>query len=329
MSDKTKQKAVYLPTILLGLIVALIFLLAIFTYQVPATERALVLTMGRITSPSEGVEPGLHFRWPLPFQDVIKYDVRLRTFDGKIGKFEESTTRDQRQVVIGINVFYRIKDLRQFKTAASLEAAEDYLGSKMRSVKAAVLGQYNYDQLINTDPSKMKLEEMRAKMLDAIAPDVMTRYGLEVTAVNFISIGVPDKTAVKIAERMKEERLTAASEIREAGNAKAARIRNEALLEKQNMITDAESKAKALMAEGDAEAAAYYDRFKDAPQLAAFLRKLDSMKKIMASKTTLILGTDTDPFNIFNTDFQALKAEASASPAPASAGKTDKNDKRK
>ena len=56
-----KKKGYYLPTILLGIIVAAIFLLAIFTYQVPATERALVLTMGKITKEAE---PGLHLRHP-------------------------------------------------------------------------------------------------------------------------------------------------------------------------------------------------------------------------------------------------------------------------
>ncbi len=315
MSEKSKKKGFYLPTIILGVIVTGIFLMAIFTYQVPATERALVLTMGRITSAPEGVEPGLHMRWPLPFQEVIKYDVRLRTFDGKIGKYEESTTRDKRQLVIGINVFYRIKNLNQFKTAASLEAAEDYLSSRMRTAKAAVVGQYNYDQIINTDPAKMKLGEMREKMLNEIAPDVMARYGMEVTAVNFISIGVPEKTAVKIAERMKNERMTAAAKIREEGKTEAEKIKTEAQLQMQRTITEAESKAKELMAKGDAEAAMHYQVFAQAPKLAAFLRKLDSMKKIMASKTTLILDTSSSPFDIFNINPEELKKEAAAAPA--------------
>ena len=110
-----KKKGYYLPTILLGIIVAAIFLLAIFTYQVPATERALVLTMGKITKEAE---PGLHLRLPLPFQQVIRYDIRKRPFDGNIGHLEETTTRDQKQVVIGLNVIYRIKDLKRFKEAA-------------------------------------------------------------------------------------------------------------------------------------------------------------------------------------------------------------------
>lgn len=183
-----KKKGYYLPTILLGIIVAAIFLLAIFTYQVPATERALVLTMGKITKEAE---PGLHLRLPLPFQQVIRYDIRKRPFDGNIGHLEETTTRDQKQVVIGLNVIYRIKDLKRFKEAApKLETALGYLGGRMRTAKAAVVGKYDYDQLINTDPELMKIEQMRAEILEMIAPDVMEKYGLEVSDVLFSSIGV-------------------------------------------------------------------------------------------------------------------------------------------
>ena len=218
MSTSNKKKTYYLPTIFLGLIVAVIFLMAIFTYQVPATEKALVLTMGKITSVQE---PGLHFRLPLPFQEIIKYDVRKRCFDGNIGRMEECTTKDEKQVVVGINVFYYIKDLAQFKTAASMSAAEDYLSSRMRTAKASVIGRYTYDELINTDPGKMKLNQMKQEILDAIHEDVLARYGLDVFAVTFSSIGVPEKTATAIAVRMKQERETEAAKKRDEGKAVA------------------------------------------------------------------------------------------------------------
>ena len=48
-SEKVAKVPVYWSTILLGLIVAAIFLVAIFSYQVQETERALVITMGQIT----------------------------------------------------------------------------------------------------------------------------------------------------------------------------------------------------------------------------------------------------------------------------------------
>lgn len=294
---KTKKKGYYLPTIILGIIVAIIFLLAIFTYQVPAPERALILTMGKITGTAE---PGLHFRWPLPFQEIIRYDIRKRTFDGNIGRLEETTTKDQKQVVIGINVVYRIKDLVRFKTASSFSAAEDYLGSRMRTAKAAVIGKYDYNQLINTDPEKMKLEEMRKEILDYIAEDVMERYGLEVTDVLFSAITVPEKTADAIASRMKQERETEAARKRDEGKTRAAQIRTEADTEKSKILTLAQAEAKNMMAKGDAEAAQHYAVFTQEPELAVFLRKLQAMKKVLATRSTLILGTNAAPFDIFN-----------------------------
>ena len=64
-SEKVAKVPVYWSTILLGLIVAAIFLVAIFSYQVQETERALVITWGKITG-EQG--PGLHLRLPLPIQ---------------------------------------------------------------------------------------------------------------------------------------------------------------------------------------------------------------------------------------------------------------------
>ena len=134
---------------------------------------------------------------------------------------EECTTKDEKQVVVGINVFYYIKDLAQFKTAASMSAAEDYLSSRMRTAKASVIGRYTYDELINTDPNKMKLNQMKQEILEAIHEDVLARYGLDVFAVTFSSIGVPEKTATAIAVRMKQERETEAAKKRDEGKAVA------------------------------------------------------------------------------------------------------------
>ena len=308
MSTTNKKKAYYLPTILLGVIVAAIFLMAIFTYQVPATEKALVLTMGKITS-EEG--PGLHFRLPLPFQEIIKYDVRGRCFDGNIGRMEETTTKDEKQVVVGINVFYKIENLRQFKTAVSMSAAEDYLSSRMRTAKASVIGKYTYDELINTDPAKMKLEQMKLEILQEIQQDVLDRYGLKVYAVTFSSIGVPEKTATAIAVRMKQERETEASKKRDEGKTIAQQIRTAADLDKSQQITAAEAEARKIMAEGDAEAANYYKIYNQDPELAAFLRQLESLRKILKSKTTLMMDTSSAPFNVLNSKFMN-SADASA-----------------
>ena len=48
------------------------------------------------------------------------------------------------------------------------------------------------------------------------------------------------------------------------------------------------------MAEGDAEAAEYYKIYNEDPELAAFLRQLESLRKILKNKTTLMIGTDDE-----------------------------------
>lgn len=309
MSKNSSEKVAKVPvyTILLGLIVAAIFLVAIFSYQVQETERALVITMGKITG-ERG--PGLHLRLPLPIQEVAKYDIRERCFDGNVGNLEETMTQDEKNVIVGIYAIYSIKDLAKFKNAAkSLEAAEEYLSNRMRTVKGSVVGQYRFDQMINTDPKKMKLSEIEDAMFKQIAPDVMERYGLQVSKVGIRTISVPAKISAAITERMKKERETAASIDKQKGKVEAEEIKTRANEKKREMLTQAEAKAKKLMAEGDAEAAVHFAVFNENPQLAAFLRKLESLKRIVKTKTTLVLGTDSAPFDLFNMNVGELQGQ--------------------
>ena len=165
--EKVSKVPVYWSTILLGLIVAAVFLMAIFTYQVQENERALVITVGKISG-ERG--PGLHLRWPLPIQEIVKYDIRQRCFDGTVGNLEETMTADEKNVIVGIYTIYSIKDLSKFKNAAkSLASAEEYLSNRMRTAKGAIVGKYRFDQMINTDPKKMKLSQMEEDMYKLIS----------------------------------------------------------------------------------------------------------------------------------------------------------------
>jgi len=272
-----------------------------------------VITMGKITG-EQG--PGLHLRLPLPIQEIAKYDIRERCFEGNTGNLEETMTKDEKNVIVGIYTIYSIKDLRQFKNAAkSLEAAEEYLSNRMRTVKGAVIGQFRFDQMINTDPKKMKLNEIEQAMFKQIAPDVKARYGLQVVKVGIRTISVPSKISTAIAERMKKERETAASIDKQKGKVEAEKIKTDANQKKREEITKAEAQAKKLMAEGDADAAREYAVFSQNPELAAFLRKLDSLKRIVKTKTTLVLGTDSAPFDLFRMNVGELQQKAPAKTA--------------
>ena len=295
-ADTAKKNHVNIPIMLLGFAVAAIFLIAIFSYQVPTTERAVVLTLGKITD-IKG--PGLHFRWPLPIQKIMKYDTRLRCYDGNIGKLEETPTSDGKNITVSIYTVFKIDDLKKFQSAGgSLSAAEEQLGILMRTAKGAVIGSYRFDEIVNSDPKAIKIAEMEADMLKMIAPNAAEQYGLKVVSANIRTIGVPDNPAKAIADRMISERKAKAAKYKSEGDKISKAIMTKADADRMQVLTEAEAEAKKLRAEGDAAAASHYAVFRDNPELALFLRKLDSMKRLMGDRTTLILDTNYAPFDI-------------------------------
>lgn len=292
------------PTVLLGLIVGVILLVAVFSYQVSETETAVVTTFAKVEDYTP--EPGLHFRWPYPFQDVIKFDNRLLCFEGNEGKIEETPLADGANVMVGIYVIYRIDDAKKFySTIGTISKAEDYLNNNMRSVKNAVFGRYKFDQLINADAAKVKFPEIEAQIQAGLQKSVK-EFGIEIAKAGVNAFGQPSRITDEVLKRMVEERKLAAQEYIAAGNTEAQKIRIEADTKSRNIIATAEAKATTIRAEGDAKAAKEYEEFTKNPELAAFLRKLDALKRIMESKTTLVLDTDTAPFDLFKTQSYQL-----------------------
>lgn len=290
----------HLPSLILGFVVLLIFLAAIFCYQVNSTEIAVLTTFGKITG-TKG--EGLHFKWPYPIQKVVKFDKRLRCFTGSTGKIEETLTADAKNLIISVYCIYRIeKPELLYKNVGTVNSAEDRLNNLIRSIKNAVIGRHRFDEFVNIDPQKMKIAEIEKEMLDGIKTSALENYGLAVEYLGFRQLSVPEKTSEKVFERMKEERAIVAQNYRSQGDNIAKQIINEADNKKKLKIAEAEAEAKRIRAEGDAKAAAYYSIFKEDPKLADFLRKLESLRRITPKKTTLILNTNYPPFDMLKLD---------------------------
>lgn len=291
------------PTMLLGLVVAAILLVAVFSYQLNQTESAVVTTFGR---PTEVTEPGLHFRWPFPFQRIYRFDHRIRCFEGGAGKLEETMTADGQNILVGIYVNFRIQDVKQFFiTLENMTKAEDQLNSWMRGYKNAAFGRYKFSQVVNTDPKLMKLNEIQEEIKKNLV-QISKPYGLEIVSVGINTINVPKAISEKVFDRMIQERQRAAAQFLAQGNSRAEKIRIDADREKAITLANAEAQAKEIRAQGDAEAAKYYAVFKENPELAEFLRKLDSLRQIMKGRTTLVLDTNVAPFDLFKSGAEVL-----------------------
>ena len=291
----------HLPTVLLGIVVAVVLLLVLVTFQVSETECAVMTTLGNIEKKAD-LKPGLHFRWPYPFQRVYKFDRRLRCFEGNAGKLEETSTADEQNILVGIFVEYRIADAEKFFVSLErIGEAEQRLNNWMRAARNATFGRYRFNQIVNVDAKEVKLAQIQQEMLAEIRKNAAP-FGLEVQAVGINAFNVPSTISEEVFKRMIQERKSAAEKFLSTGALEAGKIRTAADKAKADLLTDAEAKAKTIRAEGDAEAARYYEVFKANPELAAFLRKLDSLRRIMQSRTTLVLDTGAAPFDLLNAD---------------------------
>ena len=297
------------PTMLLGVVVAVILLIAVFSYQLNQTESAVVTTFG---SPAAVTDPGLHFRWPFPFQKIYKFDHRIRCFEGGSGKIEETMTADGQNILVGIFINYRISAVEKFfRTLEDMTKAEERLNSLMRSAKNATFGQYKYSQVINTKPELMKLNEIQDRIKAALEKDT-AEYGIEIVSVGINTINVPERITDKVFDRMIEDRKLVADRYLAEGTVRASEIRNDADQKKAVMLAKAEAEAREIRAQGDAEAATFYAVFRENPELAEFLRKLDSLRLIMRNQTTLVLDTNVAPFDLLKPGSEVLGPVKSA-----------------
>ena len=297
------------PTMLLGVVVAVILLIAVFSYQLNQTESAVVTPFG---SPAAVTDPGLHFRWPFPFQKIYKFDHRIRCFEGGSGKIEETMTADGQNILVGIFINYRISAVEKFfRTLEDMTKAEERLNSLMRSAKNATFGQYKFSQVINTKPELMKLNEIQDRIKAALEKDT-AEYGIEIVSVGINTINVPERITDKVFDRMIEDRKLVADRYLAEGTVRASEIRNDADQKKAVMLAKAEAEAREIRAQGDAEAATFYAVFQENPELAEFLRKLDSLRLIMRNQTTLVLDTNVAPFDLLKPGSEVLGPVKSA-----------------
>ena len=296
------------PTMLLGVIVAAIFLTVIFSYQVEDRETALVITLDKVSNNPVGA--GLHFRWPYPIQKIEKFDNRYRVFDGNVGRLEETLTKDGHNVIVGIYTIYKIIDpVAFFKKLVDVTNAEDTLNAWMRSVKTETFGRYDFNQLVNVNPKEMKLSEIEQEMLAKLRVTAKD-YGMEIKSVGIKAINIPETITESVFTRMKNERAKEAATFRARGKREAEKIRTEADTKSRKVLAEAEAEAQIIRSKGDAEAAQHYAVFKQDPELAIFLRKLESLRRVMQDKTTLILDTNSAPFDILKMDSDSLKPPA-------------------
>lgn len=310
-------------TVALGVIVALVLLAYMFCFQVRYDEVAVLTYFENATPPARTAEgalqrnadgslvspgsvcdkPGLYFRLPYPFNKVQYYSRRIQILEGQLQEFQ---TRDNFSVIIKIDLSWRIEDPNFFflKLKDTTEARKQ-LQSFLSDVNG-VIGRYNFEQLVNTDPSKLKLAEIEAEALAQIRKRLLnSEYGIAVESVGIRRLMLPERVTDSVFGRMKATRETLAANARATGKSQAQSIRDEAESNKKTILAFAERRASYIRAEGERKAAESYSQYAKDQDFAIFLFQIESLKKMLAYRTTFVLDATQifSPLDRFNQDF--------------------------
>lgn len=282
-------------TFVVGLVILLIFGSISFLFQVRESEVAFLTTFGK--ADEAVIKPGLRFKLPWPIQKVHRFDARVHNFEGK---FEEAMTLDQRNILLLVYVGWRITEPQKFNRSfpGGVDDAKRNLESLVRSAKNATVGTHNFSDFINTDPAKLKFDEIEKEMLLQVAGTAKEKFGLEVKSLGIKRLGFPESVTQKVFERMKEERQRLVKQFEGEGDRDATKIRSSAERERSEKLADAEAAATRSRGEAEKEAAKAYKTLEQNKELAVFLQKLASMEAIAKERTTLILDQNSSPFDL-------------------------------
>ncbi len=282
-------------TITIFIVLLFVILALVFTmFQVRETESALVMTFGKATR--QITEPGLYFKWPPPIEMVQKFDSRSRGLVAEIG---ETPTKGAVPIIVNTFIVWRVAEpLAFFNAVGTVSEAENKLLTQISDTQNKVIGRHDFSEFVNSDPAKIKLDEIEKEMLAEIQKAVRSDYGIEIKTIGIRQLKISEDVSKDVFERMKAERNRRTEATIAEGNAASKKIVTDALSMQTELLAAAEARAKAIRAQGDAEAAQYYKLLEQDPQLAMFLRDIDALKKILEQRATVVISADTEPFKL-------------------------------
>ena len=277
-------------------IVAVVVLLAILAfsgmfYTVREDEHALVTRFSKVVQVESA--SGVHFKFPF-IDEVVYYPKAAQLYD-----INPSAVylKDKTAMIVDSFLTWRITDPLLFHTklAGSVSEAQVRLDSIAYNNTRAKLGNYNQDDIVNTDDPAER--NAIYENIAAFIKEEATQYGIEVLDVKIKRFDLPESNENEVYNRMISERNQIAEQYRAQGETAAALITNAADRNYNTSISDARLKAEELAAEAEAEymrilSEAYGTEEKI--EFYTFLRAINALKTSLGgTEKTVILGKDS------------------------------------
>ncbi|MBL8326619.1 MAG: protease modulator HflC [Rubrivivax sp.] len=248
-------------------------------------------------------DPGLKWKLPPPFQNVVFLDKRIQTLDSP--ETRPIFTAEKKSLVIDWLVKWRIAEPRQFIRNNGVDFRN--LETRLSPVVQAAF---------NEEVTKRTVQGVLSGERERIMGDVQKRllddaksFGIEIVDVRIKRVDFVADITDSVYRRMVSERAQVANELRSTGNAEGEKIRADADRQREVIIAEAYRDAQKIKGAGDAKASALYaEAFGRDPQFAQFYRSLEAYRATFRSRSDVMV---LDPSSEF---FRAMQGSSPAGP---------------
>ncbi len=287
-----------------GAALVVLMLLASTLFVVDQRQVAVVYALGEIREVIQ--DPGLKWKLPPPFQNVVFLDRRIQTMDSP--ETRPIFTAEKKSLVIDWLVKWRVSDPRQFIRNNGTDLRN--LDTRLSPIVHAAF---------NEEVTKRTVGEVLSSARDKVMQDVRLRladeakaFGIEILDVRIKRVDFVANITESIYSRMASERKQVANQLRATGGAEGEKVRADADRQREVIVAEAYRDAQKVKGEGDAQASAIFaESFGRDPQFAEFYRSLDAYRTSFRSKSDVVI---VDPGSEF---FRAMRGGGAGGAAPA------------
>ena len=281
-----------LVTIFVAGFIALM-LLSSTVFVVDQRRFAIVFALGEVREVI--AEPGLHFKLPPPFQNVIYLDKRILTLDTPDA--DRFITAEKKNILVDAFVKWRIVEPRLYYV--SFSGDERAAANRMSQIIKAAL---------NDEITKRTVREVisgeRGKVMEAVRDKVVAeakQIGVGIVDVRLKRVDYIEQINNSVYDRMRAERVRVANELRSTGSAESEKIRADADRQRTVILAEAFREAETIKGEGDAKASAIYaGAFGKNPEFYKFYRSLEAYRaSFKAHGDVMVIDPNSEFFKYF------------------------------
>jgi len=286
---------------LVGIVVAAV-LFRSCAFIVDQRQFGLVFAFGQLKEVIS--EPGLHFKLPPPFQNVVYLEKRILTIDTP--QTDRVQTSEKKNLLVDSFIKWRIADARRFWVSfgGSERAAQERVSTLVRDAMNQAINKRTVNDVTSRERDKA-MEEIRVAVQERVK-DV----GVEIVDVRLKRVDFVPEISESVFRRMESERKRVANEQRSIGAAESEKVRADADRQREVLLAEAYRDAQKIKGDGDAKASAIYAQaFGQNAEFFAFYRSLEAYRSTFRNRTDVMV---IDPSSEF---FKYMKNPAAGRPA--------------